>query len=367
MRFPLLDVCARIEGHPDQHELVRQHSLKVQDWHSLMQQAEQEGLTPLLNKHLDESGSVLPAGVRRSLHLSCKHHHHQAEMRTQVLHEVLALLQRNNIETLLLKGIALACTLYPDPGLRPMRDIDLLFRPEDAQRAHDLMKACGFAQAEAVIPPDHFHLPPLYRQAGKMSICIEIHRGLYPNCPPYYPEVDFDRLFQTGYRFTIGDSEAVAFADEEMLHYLYQHGFHAPLTYEPYKLINAADLIGFIEKYYNSLDWERIEKQFPLLYRALPALHSISPWDDAKVPVRFLQDGRLEPRPYSGWPHKRLKELKADGNRLPVILLKTFLPPRWWLKLYYGADTIWERLKCLCWHHPRHVYWWVEMYRSLAK
>jgi hypothetical protein len=154
MRFPLLDVCARIQGHATQHELVRHFSAEVEDWQSLLQWAELEGLTPLLNRHLIESDSVYPVWVKRSLHLSCTHHRHQAEMRTKVLHEILALLRSNDIETLLLKGSALAYTLYPEPGLRPMRDIDLLFRLEDAQRAHDLMKACGFAQADAVIPPE---------------------------------------------------------------------------------------------------------------------------------------------------------------------------------------------------------------------
>ncbi len=367
MHHPLLNVCARIDGHGAQHELVRQRCSAVQDWQNLLQQAELEGLTPLLSKHLDESDSVYPAWVKRSLHLSCTHHRRQAEARTRVLLEVLALLQSAGIETLLLKGSALAYTLYPDPALRPMRDIDLLFRPEDAQRAHDLLKANDFTQAEAVIPPDHFHLPPLYRQAGSTSICIEIHRGLYPNCPPWYPQVDFDSLFMTGRRFSIGGCEAVSFADQEMLHYLYQHGFHAPLTYEPYKLINAADLIGFTEKHYNHLDREYIDKRCPLLARALPALHSISPWNGARVPTRFLKEKRLEPRSYDGWPHKRLKELKAEGCRLPEILSRTFLPPKWWLKIYYGAETIGERLRCLGWHHPRHIYWWVKMYRSLAK
>ena len=130
-----------LSGHASQHELVRHFSAEVEDWQSLLQWAERESLTPLVNRHLIESDSVYPVWVKRSLHLSCTRHHHQAEMRTKVLHEILALLRSNDIETLLLKGVALACALYPDPGLRPMRDIDLLLCPEDAQRAHDLMKA----------------------------------------------------------------------------------------------------------------------------------------------------------------------------------------------------------------------------------
>jgi len=364
-RLQLLDVCARIDGHPNQHELIHHHCQNVVNWNEVLQQAELEGMAPLLNKHLDESGAVCPPAVRRSLALLVKRHRTQADARRQALIEILELFQSEQLDVLVLKGAALCYTLYPDPALRPMRDIDLLVHESAADRAHAILKDGGFSQAESIIPPDHFHLPPLYRDIGDTKICIEIHRGLYPNCPPYYPDIDFDRLLAAGQSFHIGTQEACTLDDVEMLHYLYQHGFHAPLTFESYKLINGADLTGFIEKNFQTLDWQKIGERFPHLIKALPFLHQIAPWNPDNVEPKWLQPIRLEPASFEGWPHKRLKKLKAEGARLPAILQKTFLPPRWWLGIYYGAVSLSERFFCLVWKHPRHVYWWVRMYRSV--
>lgn len=51
-------------------------------------------------------------------------------------------------------------------------------------------------------------------------------------------------------------------------------------------------------------------------------------------------------RPNLSIPHT------GRGDRLPEIVSKTFLPPRWWLKIYFGAATRWERLICLYWRLP---------------
>jgi len=365
-RFQLLDVCARIGGHHWQHELIRHCCAAVSDWNELLSRAETEGMAPLMQKHLQESGANCPPSVQRSLVLLAHRHRKQAGIRIQVLAEVLDLLEAHRLDVLVLKGAALCQTLYPDPSLRPMRDIDLLFRPEESDAAHQLLKLNGFQQAEAVIPADHFHLPPLYRDEDQTKICIEIHRGLYPNCPPYYPAVDFNRFHEQSRSFSVGSSSARTLNNEEMLHYLYQHGFHAPLTYEPYKLINAADLIGFVEQNYDKLDWDRLRNQAPQLVKAIPLLHHLAPWNPEIVDPGWIPQRRLEPRPYDGWPHKRLRDFKAQGRGLPDILRRTFLPPTWWLGIYYGAVTGLQRFFCLIWRHPRHVFWWARLYRSLS-
>ena len=366
MRFRLLEVCARIAGHSEQHAMLRQLSGEIEDWRKLLTQAEQEGVAPLLARHLIESGSSYPAWVKRSLHVLLERHQQMAEIRTQVLLEVLGLFEQEGIRCLVLKGAALAYTIYPDPSSRPMRDIDLLLSKNEVDRAHGLLKANGYRQEKAVLPKDHFHLPPLYYQAGNTSVCVELHRGLYPECPPYYPEVDFDLLYHGRQQFTIGTETASTFSDEEMLHYLYQHGLRAPLTYESFKLINVADIVGFVETRGGDIDWEWIRINYPLLCTALPLLHHLVPWDKDKVPPWIIPVNNLAPVPYQGWPHKRMKEFKAKGTQLLEILRRTFLPSIWWMKMYYGAVSTLQLLFCLVWKHPRHVYWWVRMYRSLA-
>ena len=55
MRFRLLELSARIDGHIEQHSMLRQLSGEVEDWRMLLTQAEMEGVAPLLAKHLIES------------------------------------------------------------------------------------------------------------------------------------------------------------------------------------------------------------------------------------------------------------------------------------------------------------------------
>ena len=367
MRFRLLELCARIDGHSEQHAMLRQLCAEIEDWRMLLTQAEQEGVAPLLARHLVESGSVYPAWVKRSLHVLEERHQQLAEVRTQVLLKVLDVFGREGIRCLVLKGGALAHTIYPAPSSRPMRDIDLLLDRQDVDQAQSLLQANGFRQERAVIPNDHFHLPPLYCQVGKISVCVELHRGLYPDCPPYYPEVVFDKLYEGRRQFSIGHEAAFTFSNEETLHYLYQHGLRAPLTYESFKLINVADIVSFVETHNENLDWEKICRKYPLLCTALPLLHHLTPWNTEKVPSWLLPGNGLTPLLYQGWPHKRLKEWKAEGAPLPEILRKTFLPPLWWLRMYYGAVSRSQVLSCFLWRHPRHVYWWVRMYRSMAQ
>jgi len=367
-RFPILDICARIEGHKAQHAMLQGYCHDFMDWEELLHHAEKEGMTPLLKKHLEESGSVYPLAVRRSLHILAKRHQHQAQVRTAILQEILHLFHRYELSPILLKGAVLAYTLYPDPALRPMRDIDILLSDKDALVAQELLLDTGFIRADSPIPDDHFHLPSLLKQVDDVKICVEIHRGLYPNCPPYYPQVDFHHMLATGKTFAIGEAEAITFNDEEMLHYLYQHAFRAPLTYESYKLINAADIIGFTEKHYKTLNWAKIEEQYPVLGKALPLMHHISPWNFEKIAEDFISTEnktvRLEPIAFHGWPQRRRKEFRAEGMALHRVILDTFLPPSWWLKIYYGTTTKKEHLWSLLQRHPRHIAWWIRLLLS---
>ncbi|WP_458774623.1 nucleotidyltransferase family protein [Desulforhopalus sp. 52FAK] len=370
-RYPILEVCARIEGHEIQHQILREYCRGFDDWQGLLECSEREGMAPLLRKHLLESEADIPPSVRRSLSVLYKRHQRHAAVRLQVMEEILDLFQQHRLTPMLIKGAALCCTLYSDPGLRPMRDMDILFRPSEVDEAQGVLRSVGFIQSAAPIASDHFHLPSLHKTIENVTICIELHRGLYPNCPPHYPEVDFEYLLRTGRKISVANFDAMTFSDEETLDYLYQHAFRTPLTYEPYKLINAADIISFTEKYFHTLGWHLIRERFPLTEKTLPLLHHISPWNFESIPESFISSKarkrRMEPLPFNGWPRKRRKELQAEGKPLSQILLTTFLPSKWWLGVYYGELTALGCLRCLLWRHPAQIKWWYRLLSLYSK
>ncbi|MBK5256352.1 MAG: nucleotidyltransferase family protein [Vicinamibacteria bacterium] len=59
-------------------------------------------------------------------------------------------LKRAGIDVLLLKGAALVAAHYPDPGLRPMVDLDVLVRPTDVERTIAALAGRGYEPAVSV-------------------------------------------------------------------------------------------------------------------------------------------------------------------------------------------------------------------------
>lgn len=367
MRPPtVLGLCARPTGHREQYRLLHQACQGIKDWQAVLMQADQEGMAPLLALHLEAAGVAVPSGVRRSLRLQLHRHGQYAQLLTETLARVLTLLNGAGLSPLLLKGAALRHSLYADPGLRPMRDIDLLLDRNEVDRAQSLLLEAGFVQSTAPIPGDHFHLPALMRQVGQFSLCLELHWGLYPHCPPWYEPVDVAALWQRGRQCVVAGVPGRSLGDEDMLVHLYLHGIRVPLTFEPLRLINLADITGLVEDRATSLDWKGLAQRCPQLVRALPLLDHVTPWrPDAWSMLVSGKRGRGRRQTvalFTGWPHWKIRTQRSNGRSLPAILLATFVPPKWWLGVYYGADSWWRWLRCLFWEHPRQVWWWIRLY-----
>ncbi len=356
----LLSLCVRIDPHPEQQKLLARACAGFRDWHDLAQQAERHGMGPLLSRHLDLVQGEVPADFLRSLKFLCLRHRQANQILGRTLDQVLALLAEQGIGCLVLKGAALCRTLYPDPGLRPMRDIDLLLERKDCRQAHDLLLKNGFRISAAPLP-DHFHhLPPLIQTVDGLPVCIELHHKLFPSDPPYYRQPDFKQLFQRAREFPCHGATGLCLADEDMLWHLFEHGFHAPLTYEPYKLISAADIISLVEQRLDRIDWQRMAKVYPSLLKSLPFFHLLTPWQDqvtARLPQPVVDGVRDAGKPYQGWPRRKFST-SPDKLRL---LAETLAPPQWWLMLYYSVDGPGPLLWCRLVRHPVHILRWVRL------
>jgi len=362
----LLNLCARLES----HDLQRRHLViacnNFSDWDELLNRAEEQGMGPLLFRHLAGIEGEVPATFLRGLRFIVLRHHQANILLMRSLGNVLSLLEEEGIPSFVLKGGALCQTLYPEVGLRPMRDIDLLLSGEDAQRGHLLLQKNGFRPSAAVLPEDYFHLVPLIQNIDGMDVCVELHHGLFPDDPPYYRPLSFTELYRGALSFEVDGVRAYTLADEEMLWHLFQHGFHAPLTYEPYKLISVADIVSLVEHKVEELDWEKIMAVYPQLFRALPFFHHITPWNKSVMSVVSCAEGAALSavgEPYRGWPRSRFIEQTDKG--ILLLLRDTFFPGQWWMGLYYSIEgplsSVWARLV----RHPMHILRWIKIYGAL--
>jgi Uncharacterised nucleotidyltransferase len=336
--FLLLALCARAQGHPTQQAQLRGMASTQSDWDALPALAEAHGLVPLLVTHLQAAGVAIPPHIRQQLLGYYMQHAHATRVRDQALAHILGCYQAAEIDVLVLKGAALAHLVYPQPLLRPMRDIDILVRPSDVYRAYALLPEIGFAPppgAHHGLGPDHHHLTAIKRVADGFSVSVEVHHALHLN-EPGHPR-RYEAFAPSAQPFTMGDMTAWTLGREETLWHIYRHAFSMPIGYEPARLIWVADLISLVEAWIDVLDWERVRSQYRAAERILPLLHSLTPWSDAvldrlKLPVAQLPTGAGAN--YQGWPRFPLVALRARG--FGRLLRDSFFPSPWWLRIHYG-------------------------------
>jgi len=117
------------------------------DWAFLLDQGLRHGLLPLAYDRLRRlDGDPVPPEVMAELEASY-YGSLARNLRLQAsLAEVVAALHAEGIDPIVLKGGALAGTLYPNPGLRPMGDLDLLVPAEAMEQAGAVLSAIGYHQ-----------------------------------------------------------------------------------------------------------------------------------------------------------------------------------------------------------------------------
>ena len=104
---------------------------KPLDWSFVLWRAETYQTLPVLGHHLQrlDSATAVPAFV----HDYIKNWSLVSRARTieqfRQLGQIINLLEQIGVDHFLLKGIALAPLVYPDPALRPMQDLDIMIPP----------------------------------------------------------------------------------------------------------------------------------------------------------------------------------------------------------------------------------------------
>jgi hypothetical protein len=112
------------------------------DWDRMVTRAEHERLAPLL--HVAVRDGAVPGPVRGRLRSAWTAAERQHLLAGAALREIVGAFGRARIETILLKGPALAAEYYADPALRPYTDLDVLVRRRDREAAMKILAQLGY-------------------------------------------------------------------------------------------------------------------------------------------------------------------------------------------------------------------------------
>ena len=154
-------LCDLLAGGP---EAVDWAGFSPLDWARLAGMAEVEGVGPLLYWHIRQKEQMIdrteierelvdrwPAAIPAPVIERLSGLYYNTAAANALLFDELGRIMRGlnaaGIQPVILKGAALAFSHYPDPGLRPMGDLDLLVYPADLENAVEIVESLGYREA----------------------------------------------------------------------------------------------------------------------------------------------------------------------------------------------------------------------------
>jgi len=271
-------------------------------------------LLPLLGANLHRHGVDDPV-----MAASARVHQHAAS-RNRALFDagrgLLLALAEAGINTLVLKGGALATRLYREAGLRPMSDLDVLVPTDRAEAAIDTLRRAGWSPSIAITPAliRMQHAADVFTEGG--SVKCDLHWHVYWEC--CQPDAD-DDLWAASVPFDFEGVPTRTLGPADQLLHVCVHGSRRARRPQ---LQWVADSLLLLRE--NGIDWPRFvgeagRRRFVL--RAGTMLAYLREAFGAPVPDVVL--GRLEALPVS-----RLERLEYwVGNRRQGLLGE--LPSYW--------------------------------------
>ncbi len=189
---------------PDVHFAALDHA----DWKALEAIAIRTRTANLLRRHLVDNRIEAPADIRAGLDDLYRRQSIYGLEQRLVLGRVSQLLCERGIAHVALKGAALAFAVYPQPAMRPLRDIDILVPSERAEEAHQWLRENGFQSAswaQSYGTEYNHQLPELV--CANDQVTVEIHHRIFSR--------DWDGdgelsalLLQTGQEVRLGKATA---------------------------------------------------------------------------------------------------------------------------------------------------------------
>jgi hypothetical protein len=241
-----------------------------------------------------------------------------------------------NIPVILMKGPALARTVYPDPALRQSNDIDLLVQPQNLPAAEAVLEKLGYGcsvKSFHISQDEHYHevfSPP------DNGLLIELHWAIC-DAIVLFPGFWLDDAFSRRIPIRSEDLSCDTFSYSDHLLHL---SFHHIFQHESIRLDWVNDFSRLMGEFKTQDDWKDLSQQSVEHHIRIPmelALTSAILWTGCRLPAG-VED-------FSTWPVPRDRELR---------LLKYFATQQrslfsWLYLMMQGQPGIYGKLR-FGWH-----------------
>jgi hypothetical protein len=350
-----LRLCLRGRWDPAALEVARALRARSDfDWDALRWVAYREGVAPLL---YDIAGGqdLLPPSVKQDLRLVYYYHAGRNLLLLHKLEDVVGHLAAEGVPVILLKGAALAKTVYGNDAVRPMADLDLLVRREHVSTALRVLSAMGYEPAHPKLRANDvfaYNYDVMLVKPGKTQAPIEIHWRLFS--PLYYQHtVPMDWFWQTALPASVGDvPNRVLGPEAQMLHLcghlLLKHG-HAG---EP-RLLWLHDVAEVVAFYQEQIDWDQVLGRAQAYDLVLPTQRILTRvGDEWHAPIPSAAPERLRALRPSRDEERIFNWLAAAHHPAQHSLANLVSMPGWgprlrfaWCKLFSSAAYMQHRYR----------------------
>ncbi len=318
-------------------------------WMQLVALAHSERVSPLVYLVLKDSQLCPPEALAALRGVYYNTLQHNTRLFGQV-EQIAAVFQARGVGLIVLKGMALAESLYHNPGLRPVTDIDLLVRPADVPAAAEELARLGWQQSGEQFrgPQEDYRHELQFLRAGTPA-ALELHWGLFQ--PWFYKRViPPDQLWGTARPLPQRGSAVLELGPEACLvyiaaHRMLQHSGGGGLLWLFDLALMAQD---------PALDWERVladTRGWGLVLSVRPALAEIERVFGVRVPPRVTAAlAKMRPGWQERYAYKRfvagelsaagivftmMLEMRGSRERARYLWQKVFPPAAYMLEHYH--------------------------------
>ncbi len=197
--------------------------LREIDWNHFLELVKHHRVCPLIYIRLKDTPWAVPPHVIEALFQEYKKNTFKMLQLTGEMETLDKVFNENDIETLFLKGPPVAYDLFENISLRMSKDLDILVREEELEKAESILLGLGYEKEEIPtilneIKWRHHHIA-YYHPTKKIQ--VEVHWRLHPRS---MKRTKFEELWN-GKRESQLTKHPISFmGKEDLLLYLISHG-----------------------------------------------------------------------------------------------------------------------------------------------